>query len=238
MWERHLQSCTGCPGFVFNFNTRSLLTVEENLKYKSDIPITAYIDFETTPSRDEDCPDPKNEKMIAVSYVIIFAFHPDLDLDRIIIERSFGHSQSQLFSLSYLTTEQLKYNDIKLLKQLRDCVLPVLDKKSKIAISEMFTTKLKFASICLIKWFNAKYKSKNIVISNTLRRNYEVEHPIDHVKDRCCICTFQIEINPTMYNATKNEMSYGDFIIFKEHKFLRNIFSEEELLSTDALKNL
>ena len=33
-------------------------------------------------------------------------------------------------------------------------------------------------------------------------------------------------------------MPYGDFIIKKEHKFLRNIFSEEELMSSPAIKNL
>ena len=33
-------------------------------------------------------------------------------------------------------------------------------------------------------------------------------------------------------------MSYGDFIIQKEHKFLRNIFSEEDLQKSDAIKNL
>ena len=33
-------------------------------------------------------------------------------------------------------------------------------------------------------------------------------------------------------------MSYADFVIFKEHKFLRNIFSERELSSTDSLKNM
>ena len=33
-------------------------------------------------------------------------------------------------------------------------------------------------------------------------------------------------------------MSYGDFIIKNEHKFLRNIFSKEELMSSDAIKNL
>ena len=48
MWERHLQSCMGLPGFVCSFNTRSLLTFEENLKYKCDVPLTAYIDFATT----------------------------------------------------------------------------------------------------------------------------------------------------------------------------------------------
>ena len=93
----------------------------------------------------------------------------------------------------------------------------------------MFATELKFAFDCLIIWFNAKYKSKNIVISNDLRRKYEIEHPIDYSKNHCCICTFPIEINPTMYDATKDQMSYADFNIFKEHKFLRNIFAEKEL---------
>ena len=85
MWERHLQNCTGCPSFVYNFNTRTLLTFEENLRYKCDILMTAYISFETTAPTD-DCLDPENRKMFAVSYVIIFAFHPDWQLDRVIIE--------------------------------------------------------------------------------------------------------------------------------------------------------
>ena len=63
------------------------ITFEENLKYKRDIPLVAYIDFETTPPPDK-CLDPENRKMLTVSYVIIFAFHPDLDI--VIIERSFG----------------------------------------------------------------------------------------------------------------------------------------------------
>ena len=33
-------------------------------------------------------------------------------------------------------------------------------------------------------------------------------------------------------------MSYGDFIIEKEHKFLRNIFSKEEIESSVAIKNI
>ena len=43
--------------------------------------------------------------MNAVSYVIIFAFHPDLDMKRIIIERSFGHSIEKLITIDYLTAE-------------------------------------------------------------------------------------------------------------------------------------
>ena len=91
---------------------------EENLKFKHDIPLTAYINFETTAPTD-NCLHPENKKMTAVSYVIIFAFHPHLPIDRVIIERSFGHSNLQLCSLNYTTSEQLKSKDINLLKQLK-----------------------------------------------------------------------------------------------------------------------
>ena len=110
------------------------LTFEENLKYKCDVPLTAYIDFETTAPTD-DCPDPENSKMYAVSYVTIFAFHPDLQLNRVIVEQSFGHSREQLWSLNYLTSEQLKFKNLPTLKQLRDCALTVSTKTKKIAIS-------------------------------------------------------------------------------------------------------
>ena len=90
-FDRHIENCTGKPGYVYNFNIQNILTFEENLKFKSDIPLTAYIDFETTAPTD-DCLDPETKKMNAVSYVIIFAYHGNLDLKRVIIERSFGHS--------------------------------------------------------------------------------------------------------------------------------------------------
>ena len=41
-----------------------------------------------------------------------------------------------------------------------------------------------------------------------------------------------------MPNTLKEKMPYGDFIIEKEHKFLRNIFSKEELASSDVIKNI
>ena len=88
---RNICNISGRLRFVYNFNTRSLLTFEENLKYKCNVPMTAYIDFETTAPTD-DYIDPESRKMFAASYVIIFAFHPDLSLDHIIIERSFEHS--------------------------------------------------------------------------------------------------------------------------------------------------
>ena len=66
-------------------------TFKDNLKYKGDLSFVAYCDFDTTATTDSGL-DLENKKMFAVSYVIAFAFHPELCLDRIIIERSFGHS--------------------------------------------------------------------------------------------------------------------------------------------------
>ena len=127
-FDRHVENCTGKPGYVYNFNIQNLLTFEENLKFKRDVPLTIYIDFETTTPTD-DCLDPETRKMNAVSYVIIFAFHPELEMKRIIIERSFGHSLQKLTTIDYLTAEQLKFKDTTTLKQLRDCAFSVASKK-------------------------------------------------------------------------------------------------------------
>ena len=64
--------------------------------------------------------------------MIIFPFHPQLDSNRVIIERSFGHSCERLTSLSYLTREQLKFKDNKTLLQLKHCALAAAEIKTKL----------------------------------------------------------------------------------------------------------
>ena len=44
-YDHHIKNCAGCCCCVYNFNTQSLLTFEENLKFKGDIPLVPYIDF-------------------------------------------------------------------------------------------------------------------------------------------------------------------------------------------------
>ena len=122
--------------------------------------------------------------------------------------------------------------------QLRNCALNVAKEKNNLAVAEMFSTGIKFEGDCLIKWFNKKFKSKNVELSNDGKRKCGIEKPIDSLEGQCCICKFLLKINPTNFIATVQQMSYADFVIFKEHKFLRNIFSERELSSTDSLKNM
>ena len=100
------------------------MTFEDNLDYKGDLPVVAYIDFETNVPIDS-CFDPKQKKMFVVSYVIILAFHPKLKMNRVIIQRSFGHLFEQLTTINYLTNGQMPFVNINLIKQLKDCALEV-----------------------------------------------------------------------------------------------------------------
>ena len=61
---------------------------------------------------------------------------------------------------------------------LKDYVLSVNVRNFKVAISEMYTTELKFEADYLLKWFNAKCKSINLEVSNNAKRKCEIENPI------------------------------------------------------------
>ena len=82
----------------------------------------------------------------------------------------------------------------------------------------MFSTELKFASDCLINWFNLKFKKQNLEFRREKRRAYEIENPVDWKNDNCKICNFPLHINLTTFDVEK-EMSYGDFIIKKNINF-------------------
>ena len=114
-FDRHLKHCTGKPGIVYDFNNPLLISYEDNFKSKGDLPFSIYFDFETTAPTD-NCFEPEQKKTFVVSYVIIAAFHPRLQLDRIIINRSFAHDLEQLTTVNYLSREQLSFAETYLTK--------------------------------------------------------------------------------------------------------------------------
>ena len=98
----HMENCSGRPEVVYNFNNENLISYQDNFLAQGDIPFVVYFDFEITAPTD-NCLDLEQKKMFVISYVMIVAFHPELKLDRIIIQRSFAHSIEQLTSLHYFT---------------------------------------------------------------------------------------------------------------------------------------
>ena len=98
----HRRNCSGIPGVIYNFNNQNLISYQDNFNAKVDVPFIVYFDFETT-APTFNFLDPEQQKMFVVSYIMVVAFHPKLNLDRIIIQRGFAHSLEQLTTLDYLT---------------------------------------------------------------------------------------------------------------------------------------
>ena len=229
----HLNQCSGIPGVVYDFNTQNLVTYENNIKYKGDLPMTLYFDFETTAPTEETIYDPSQKEMFVMSYVIIICFHPDLNFERIIIERSFAHNIIQLSSISYLSSEQMDFIDRKVLSQLKDLAFQVTRKKNKNVLSEMFCVELFLIKDTLLKWFYKKITSANLSIKMKEKQAFE-NIPINYETVKCVICDFKLNISPSNYLTSRQEMTYGDFIIRYEHKFLRNIYTPEELKNSNV----
>ena len=77
--------------------------------------------------------------MFVMSYVLIAAFHPQLNLWKIIVQRSYWHTLQQVTTIDYLTNSQMPFVDISLVKQLNDMAQEVSGRKFKNALGQMFT---------------------------------------------------------------------------------------------------
>ena len=144
---------------ISNFNNQNLISYQDNFCDKGDIPLVIYFDFETTAPTD-NCFDPEQKKMFVVSYVMIVTFHPELKLNRIIIQRSYAHSIEQLTSLNYFTQEQINFIDHTLLKMLKDMAFDVSKRKCKSSMGQMFCIESALVKKTILKWFNKKFKQQ------------------------------------------------------------------------------
>ena len=84
-------------------------------------------------------------------YVLIVAFHLHLNLRKIIVQRSYGHSLEELTTIYYLTNDQVSFIDVTLVKQLNDIAQEVIQRKCKNALRQMFTTEIALIKKTLVK---------------------------------------------------------------------------------------
>ena len=94
-----------------------------------------------------------------MSYVLIVAFHPQLNLCKIIVQKCYGHTLQQLTMIDYLTDDQMSFVDISLVKQLDNMAQEVSQIKCKNTLGQMFTIESALVSKTLLEWFNKKIKS-------------------------------------------------------------------------------
>ena len=67
---------------------------------------------------------------------------------------------------------------------------------------------------------------------------YEQKNSINWEKDKCVICKMPLKIEPTSFEMPDDKMTYGDFVIRFEHKFIRNIYTSKQIKQSDYLKYL
>ena len=84
--------------------------------------------------------------------------------------------------------------------------------------------------------FNYKFKSDRINIPKDLAIEYNRQNPIT-AETKCCICDFPLDVSSKGINFNGNEMSFLDFLIKKEHAFLRNIYDEGDLEKSKNISN-
>ena len=184
--------------------------------------MTLYFDFETT-APTGSCFNPEQKKMFVMSYVLIVTFHPHLNLENIIVQRSYGRSLQQSTTIDHLTNDQMSFIDIKLAKQLHDIAQEVSRRKCKNALGQIFKIETALIKKTLLEWFSKNIKSQYLEIDLLTKNQYQRKHPTDWQKDKCVICKMLLKTDPLRCDVPNSEMSYGDFFIRYEHNFLRNI---------------
>ena len=131
---------------VYNFNNQNLISYQDNFHSKCDIPFVIYFDFETT-APTANCLD------------------PELQINQIVIQRSFAHSIEQLTNLNYSTQEEIKFLDNTLLKMLRDMAFDVSKRKCKNNMGQMFCIENALVKKTILQWFNKKNKQQFVEMS-------------------------------------------------------------------------
>ena len=237
--ENHVKVCSGKPGIVYNFCSQTLTSFEDNYKAKGDVPFTIYFDFETTSPTDSEYLNPEEKKMFVMSYVIVVAFHPHFNFNRIVVQRSMCHPKEEMTSVNYLSREQFEFKPLELIKQLYDQALHVLKRTCENALAVMFGIELAFVKKTLLGWFNKKVAAPFKRLDEKIIKEYERKNPFCWSQERkCTICKMPLRPVFSLPDTPNAEMYYGDFIIRYEYKFLKNTFSQEQLETSPELKSL
>ena len=107
--QKHISCCSGQAGFTYSFDNGKIIDYQDHYTNLGDVPFSIYYDFETTTGSAVFF----NVKMFAVSYCMVVAFHPKINLPRIAIYRSFDQTETELQSLSHFQILDYDFFNIK-----------------------------------------------------------------------------------------------------------------------------
>ena len=132
----------------------------------------------------------------------------------------------------------MSFIDVTLVKQLNDITQEVSQRKRKNLLGQMFTIETALIKKTLVEWFHKKTKFQYLELDLLIKNQYGKKHPIDWQRDKCAICKFLLKVDPLGYNIPNSKISYGNFFIRYEHKFLRNIYSDSKIAESPQICSL
>ena len=105
-------------------------------------------------------------------------------------------------------------------------------------MGQMFCIEAAFVKKALLAWFDKKIKSQNLEIDAFSKMQYERKNPVNWKNNRCVICKMPLRVEPTSFETPDDEMTFEDFIIRFEYKFIRNIYTYEQIKDSHHLETL
>ena len=140
--------------FIYKFEIQNIQTFFDNMKFLGGLPFSIYFDLETTAGK-KVCNFDEDATLHPISYAVLIAFHPALNIEKMSVVRSFNHTFQQLNNVSYLKDKMLPFIDRITTRQLRGCAAAVFTKKQKYSLSEVFSCELKF--VINLLWLAEKF---------------------------------------------------------------------------------
>ena len=138
--KHHIKICAAKEGITYCFDNGNIISFQDNFKYLGDAPLTVYFGFEIT-TGDTVFFHPK---MFAVSYCQIYSFHPSLNLEKVVIYRSFQQSAEEIYDINHFRQEHVAFFDRATFFQLKDAASAVVAREKSTSLAELFSVELKF----------------------------------------------------------------------------------------------
>ena len=132
--------------------------------------------------------------MFVISYCQIYTFYPSLNLDKIVIFRSFQQSAEEMFDLSHFRREYKPFFDKITFQQLQDATTAVLVREKSTSLAELFSVEIKFTIDALNNWFSAMIKPKFLELNDNKKQACIMENPLVPSQTICSICGFLLDV--------------------------------------------
>ena len=85
---------------------------------------------------------------------------------------------------------------------------------------------------------SALVKKTYLEINTFTKMQYERNNPVNWRDDKCVLRKMPLRVESTSFKTPDDETTYGHFIIRFEHKFIRNIYTNDQIKESQHLNTL